>query len=224
MSKEIEAIEVQEGLIESDSIKVSPYGITFKGAPTIEEWHKAVLGIEKVHGMLQFYLGDLAVYAESPVTGWGESKYADLIAATGYEYDSIKRYAGIARRFPISFRRSIMGEQGDTYPHVSFGHFSIVAPLGDIPAKHFLEMVRDGKWTVARLRDEVRKYKDMGKLEDGKPAADNPIGLSSFKEVGKNLLKGYVPQEEDKEYDEVSWLIEIRDWAESRLQELGVEA
>lgn len=71
---------------------------------------------------IQWYLGDLAVYAESPVTGWGESKYIDLIEGTGYDYDTLKQYGVVARRFTPSFRGDFF-KQGGTYLHLSWNHF-----------------------------------------------------------------------------------------------------
>jgi hypothetical protein len=38
----------------------------------------------------------------------------------------------------------------------------------------------------------------------------------------KNFFKGYVPNLSNEEYDETSWLLEIRDVIEERLGELGV--
>lgn len=204
----------------SKHIKITPYAVEFDGSPSIEEWHKAVLGIQKVHGMMQFYLGDLMVYAESPVTGWGESKYSDLIEHTGYDYQTLRNFASISRRFVPQFREEVLSLRKDT--SLSFGHFNIVAGLDDVPAKHFLEMVRDSRWTVEKLRNEVAKFKNGGVLPE-KAERDVPIGYTSFKDVGKRLLKGYEPQDEQREYDDIAWLTEIRDWASGRLKELGVE-
>jgi hypothetical protein len=215
MTKEIEVRVAPE--IESKNIQITPYGVEFLNKPTIEEWHKAVLGVQKVHGMMQFYLGDLMVFAESPVTGWGESKYQDLMDATGYEWNTLHSYATVARRFTKEFRKDVLNT--DVQTSVSFEHFVRVASLDDVPAKHFLEMVRDSKWTISKLRDEVAKYKNGGILPE---KAELPEGYKSFREQIGKFFKGFTPEIEKGQYDEKTWLLEVRETIDERLQELGI--
>jgi hypothetical protein len=163
MNKEIEVV-VEEQVLGSDNIKITPFGVEFLNKPTIKEWHEAVLGVQKVHGMMQFYLGDLMVFAESPVTGWGESKYEDLMEATGYEYNTLMQFTAVSRRFSPEFRKQLYSST-DVY-NLSWKAFQTVSSLDDVPAKHFLEMVRDSKWTIAKLRDEVAKFKNGGILPE----------------------------------------------------------
>lgn len=223
MSKEIE-VKVTEEVQGSEHIKFSPYGVTFEGSPTIKEWHQAVLGVQKVHGMLQFYLGDLMVYAESPVTGWGQSKYEDLIANTGYEYATLVEFTTVARRFSITFREEILGKQLGSSLTVSFKHFKMVASLDDVPAKYYLEQARDQKWTVAKLREEVAKFKNHGVLPEPEEKRELSVGERSFATQAKKFFKGYVPNIDDREYTEQEWLLEIRDVIDERLNEMGVRA
>lgn len=157
MSKEIEVITSE--VLDTPHIEVTPYGIEFDldHSPTIEEWRKAVVGVQKVHGMMQFYLGDLMIFAESPVTGWGDSKYADLIESTGYEYNTLKMYASISRRFSLEQRKRVYSNI--QVSEVTFAHFQLVASLDDERAMYFLERVAEGRWTVKKLREEILKAK-----------------------------------------------------------------
>jgi hypothetical protein len=152
-AREMKVTDIQ---LNSKNISVTPYGVEFVSSPSIEEWKTAVLAVQKVHGMTQFYLGDLIVYAESPVTGWGETKYADLVDATGYENNTLRRFASVARRFSPKFREEI-AKRVDTYPHVSFGHFQLVTSLDDNYAGYFLEKAAENRWGVARLREELAR-------------------------------------------------------------------
>lgn len=217
MSAEIE-VKVADEVVGSENIKITPYAIEFAGSPTIEEWHKAVLGIQKVHGMMQFYLGDLIVFADSPVTGWGESKYQALIEQTGYDYQTLRVFAAVSRRFTPDFRKQIL-EYVATSQHVSWGHFREVMALGDIPARHFLEMVSKARWSVVKLREEVRKYGNMKPEVEGD--AEIPEGRVPFNSMTRQALKGFQPTRDDG-YNEVDWLLEMKDWIETRLRELNV--
>lgn len=161
MTKDIE-VQVDAEVVDSKNIRITPYGVEFENKPTIEEWHKAVQGVQKIHGMMQFYLGDLMVFAESPVTGWGENKYEDLMVATGYDYNVLANMTRVARRFDPKFREEILNV--NIKNPVPFTAFQEVASLEDVPAKYYLEMVRDSRWTIAKLREEVAKFKNKGIL------------------------------------------------------------
>lgn len=85
----------------------------------------------------------MVVYAESPVTGWGE-KYADLVELTGYESQSLMNYATVARKFPVEFREEIL----HAHVGVSWGHFQKVQGLDLDTAKHFLTTAGEAGWST----------------------------------------------------------------------------
>lgn len=205
----------------SAHIKATPYAIEFEGSPSIEEWYNAVQSVQKVHGMCQFYLGDLVVYAESPVTGWGESKYQELMDATGYEYMTLAQFSRVARRFDKDFREEVLK---DLYAHTNvsnlgFQHWQVVASLEDEQAKYFLEMCRDGGWSVAKLREEITLYKNGGKFPEPKEPMELPDGWESIKDAPKTFY-GYVPAPKVVGGESTSQMLEIHDWELEILQEL----
>lgn len=215
MSTEVvKVIDASE--IESKNVEVGEWGLEFKGQLTPQEWYEAALAIQKFDGKLQWYLGDLAVYAESPVTGWGESKYADLIDATGYSYQTLRHFAKVARKFSSSFRERIM-ESVPMSAHVSFSHFNEVASLEEAFAEYWLRKAADNGWGVAKLREEINRDKETPEK------AEKPIGFISFGDRMKEFFKGYMPNLTQEEYDEKSWLLEVHDVIEERLHELGIE-
>lgn len=213
MAKEL--VVENEVEIDSQHIRRTPYGLEIEGKPSTEEWYDTFQKVSQIHGMSQFYLGDLVVCAEYE---WGD-KYTDLIDLTGYDYKTLANYASVARRFSPQFREQLVPDVGKNgLP--AFGAFDAVTSIDDDRAAYFLRMVSNGKWSIAKLREEVKRYKNGGALPDGKE--DVPENISSFKEITKNLFKGYVPKSDEK-YDTVSWLIEIRDWANELLHDMGVE-
>jgi hypothetical protein len=143
-------------------IKFTPYAVEFEGRPTPTEWLQALNAVNRVHSMCQFYLGDLVAHAEYE---WGH-KYTELIEATGYEYNTLARYAGISRRFTPSFREAVFGTNSKNPSGLSFTHFFVAAPLDDEHALYFLEMCRDAGWTVARLREEIKRWQSGEALLD----------------------------------------------------------
>lgn len=163
----------------TDHLKVTPYSVEVNGKPSAEEWMDFFRKVSQVNSMSQFYLGDLVVCAEFE---WGD-KYTDLIDLTDYDYDTLTKYASVARRYSPEFREEV-AHVGKIMP--SWSAFKTVASVDDDRAKYFLRMVVEGGWSIRRLEDEVKRYKNGGKLPAGN---EQPIGVSSFKEIGKNLVK-----------------------------------
>jgi hypothetical protein len=220
MSKEIEAV-IDASEIESKNVEVGEWGLNFKGQLTTEEWLDVALSIQKFDGKIQWYLGDLAVYAESPTTGWGESKYTQLIEGTGYEYGTLRNFASVARRFNQDFRAAILSPRGYTsLEGLSFNHFRLVMSLDDNFATYWLQKAADNAWGVAKLREEIRKWKEgRGEIAEKE---EIPVGYSSFKEQMGRFFKGYLPNLSQEEYDYESWLLEVHDVIGKELERLGI--
>lgn len=192
MSNEIEAITVKDGngiVSGTDHIAVTEYGIEFDSEhrPTIDEWLSVVNRVQKIHGMSQFYLGDLIVFAESPVTGWGESKYTDLIEATGYDYQTLRIFASVARRFNPTVRKLVYSNKQITNS-VTFAHFQHVASLDDEHALYFLEKVAEGRWTVRRLREEIERLKNRNIVDLDDEEYDEKDVVPTFGQVTKEMV------------------------------------
>jgi len=167
MTKEIEVRAAPE--IESKNIEVGEWGLNITGALTPEEWHKALLEVQKYDGKLQWYLGDLVVYAEA-INGFtsmqgqdGKSKYQNLIESTGYQSQTLKQYASVARRFTNEFRERIY--EYTKFKTLSFAHFQFVASLEDNFAEYWLKRAAENLWGVARLREALNKEYDKDKVE-----------------------------------------------------------
>lgn len=224
MSKEIEAV-IRTNEIGSKNVEVGEWGLNFKGQLTTEEWLDIALSIQKFDGKIQWYLGDLAVYAESDVTGWdkkredGKSKYDDLVAATGYGKDTFKVYGSVARRFSPQFRDNTLSSLNEV--RITFSHFQSVAPLDDNFAAYWLMKANDNAWGRDKLREEIRRWREgRGEIPEKE---EKPIGYISFGEKMKEFFKGYMPNLTQEEYDEKSWLLEVHDVIEEKLHDLGIE-
>lgn len=188
MSKEIEAVAAQSNelsSLSSEHIMVTNYGVEFDydHKPNIDEWYKVVSNVQKVHGMMQFYLGDLMVFADSEMTGWGQSKYDDLIKATGYDYGYLRKITSIARRFNQEFRKNVLLQSNTN--NVTFSHFELVAPLdSDEHALYFLQKVAEGRWTVAKLREEIERQRNRNIIDAEDEEGDN---IPTFVQVTKEM-------------------------------------
>lgn len=88
----------------------------------------------------QWTLGDLALSVE---TSYGEKSLEKYAAEVGVEYDTLVQYRWVASQLGNLTR----------VRNLSFSHHREVAALDD--PKPWLEMAASGKWSVARLRQEI---------------------------------------------------------------------
>jgi hypothetical protein len=219
MSTEIEA-QVKAEIDGGSKFEVGEWGLTFKDQLTPKDWIEAVWELQKFDGKIQWYLGDLAVYAESPVTGWGESKYTDLIAATGYASQTLSNYAKLSRRFTPQWREMFI-KQLPLAVSISYSHFQEVASLEDNFAVYWLQKAANNGWGRDKLREEIRNWREERGVISEKE--EEPIGYQSFKEYTKSFFRGFMPDISQEEYDEKTWLLEVYKTIEERLHDLGIE-
>ncbi len=222
MSKEIEAV-IDANEIETKNVEVGEWGLTFKGQLTTDEWLDVALNIQKFDGKIQWYLGDLAVYAESDVTGWNNkkektdvSKYDKLVEATGYTNGTMRYLASVARRFPSDFREKVLSR--DNTNTLSFSHFRAVASFKeDNFAEYWLIKASENGWGQKKLQEELNKeYGEDAEKEE------KSIGYVSFKKFEKEFFGEFSPKLTKEEYDKVTWLLEVRDVIDEELESSGI--
>lgn len=193
--------------IASKNLKVTKYGIEAVSAPTVDEIQSALKSIMKVDTMCQFYIGDLINIADYQ---WGE-KYDKWEEATGYGEGYLRQMSHVSSRFSSEFREGLLGQPNKSNI-ISFEHFKKAAPLSDEKAMYFLEMVRDGKWSVAKLEEEIKRSKNGGTLptKTTEPV-EIPDGFAAVKEAEQMF---YVPSPlpASKNDTHERRLIEIQDW------------
>lgn len=87
-------------------------------------------------------LGDWLVYGQDSYPG----RYRDALGWTGLDYQTLRNYAWVARRFGLSRRRDTL----------SFGHHAEVAALPEPEQEFWLRKAEQIGWSTSKLRREVR--------------------------------------------------------------------
>lgn len=98
-------------------------------------------------------LGDWLIYGENVYPG----RYRYAIERTSLDYKTLRNYAWVARRFPVSRRRDML----------SFGHHAEVAGLPQPEQDYWLRKAEEFGWSRNQTRREVR-----ASLMERKCAAD----------------------------------------------------
>jgi hypothetical protein len=117
---------------------------------SFDEWELAGQRISGIVDSSCWWLGDWLVY--------GKSQYADRyqrgIEAVGLQYQTLRNYAWVSRRFPFSRRRAAL----------TFQHHSEIASLPPDEQDQWLDRAEQGNWTTKQLRNalQVARQRALG--------------------------------------------------------------
>jgi hypothetical protein len=126
---------------------------------SFETWLAAGRRLAAVASSSAWCLGDWLVYGEDLFPG----RYRDAIEQTSLEYKTLRNYAWVTRRFPMSRRRDTL----------SFGHHAEVAALPRPEQDYWLRKADELGWSRNQLRREVR-----ASLTERKNDADDTVSAS----------------------------------------------
>ena len=136
-----------------EPILIPKVGLQLPRQMAFEKWLTIGRQLSEVCTSSSWCLGDWLVYGEDT---YG-SRYRDAIEYTSLDYQTLRNYAWVARRFSLSRRRYTL----------SFGHHSEVAALSDPEQEFWLRKAEELGWSCKRLRSEVRA--SLREREDSDP-------------------------------------------------------
>jgi hypothetical protein len=116
-----------------------PDGMSF------ESWRELGSQVAVIANCSAWWLGDWLVYGEQ---AYG-ARYEQAIADTALSYQTLRNYAWVVRKFPVSRRRDTL----------SFGHHVEVAALPDDDQDVWLARAEQLSWSCNRLRRALQAAK-----------------------------------------------------------------
>ncbi|MFI9643389.1 LmbU family transcriptional regulator [Micromonospora sp. NPDC051925] len=126
---------------------------------TYDGWEQAGKRIADVVDSSAWCLGDWLLYGQDRYS----DRYRRAVEAVGLDYQTIRNYVWVARRFGLARRRSTL----------SFQHHAEVAALPDAEQDRWLDLAEQGQWSRNELRRQVRAAA-RGLGTDKLPAAGVP--------------------------------------------------
>jgi hypothetical protein len=131
-------------------ILVTGVGLLIPAAVDFCAWEQAGVKIARIAECSAWCLGDWLVY--------GEHRYADrykqVIAAARLDYQTLRNYAWVARRFDLGRRRE----------ELSFQHHAEVAALPAEEQDRWLDLSAGQGWSRNELRRNLRASRETGLL------------------------------------------------------------
>lgn len=108
---------------------------------TFDKWLHVGQVLSAIDTSVTWCLGDWLVFGETRYNG----RYRDAIEQTSLDYQTLRNYAWVARRFSLFRRRSTL----------SFGHHAEVAARSEPEQDFWLRKAEELSWSRNKLRREV---------------------------------------------------------------------
>jgi|SRR5215469_12064453 len=123
-------------------VVMSVRGLQFRPRLSFNVWLSIGRQLSELCSSSAWCLGDWLIYGEASYTG----RYRDAIEQTSLDYQTLRNYAWVAKKFLHSRRRDML----------SFGHHAEVAALPEPEQDFWLRKAEELAWSVKQLRREVR--------------------------------------------------------------------
>lgn len=132
---------MEDSLIRTGNINLTPVGLTIVDAIPYEEWIDLMKTLVRLETAFQFAIGDALIYGE---TQYGE-KYSQAMDATGLSYQSLANMVWVSKHVPIPNRVS----------DLSWTHHRVIASVEQQDQRPMLEWARDKKLSAADLHQHI---------------------------------------------------------------------
>jgi hypothetical protein len=156
---------------------------------TFDRWREVGVKIFRYSSASSWWIGDWLTYGESH---YG-ARYKSAVAETGLDYQTLRNYATVARRFALSRRRD----------NLSFQHHAEVCALDDAEQDLWLDAAADGRWSRTQLRQRVRASRDRH------ASRTSPLVVRLVVDLHREQQWRDAAQENDQELD--GWIREVLD-------------
>ncbi len=107
------------------------------------DWERLGQYVLSAHESSSWWVGDWLVYGQEAF----RDRYQEALHRTSLDYQTLRNYAWVARRFELSRRRD----------NLSFGHHAEVAALPPAEQDYWLRKAQNLDWSRNRLRIEVKR-------------------------------------------------------------------
>ncbi len=138
--------------------QVQKSGMTFPRNLSERSWERIGSNLRELTNSSAWWLADWLIFGE---TAYGWRRYREAIERTGLDYQTLRNYAWVARRFEQHRRRDTL----------SFAHHAEVTRLSPPEQDYWLRKAEARKWSRNELRRAVRASLTEQSAEEAGAAA-----------------------------------------------------
>jgi hypothetical protein len=182
-----------------EQVLTTKVGLHIPAGLAFEEWENAGRQLSGLLNSSSWWLGDWLVY--------GKAHYADRyergIRAAGLQYQTLRNYAWVSRRFDLDRRRSAL----------SFQHHAELASLPVDEQETWLDRAERMQWSTKQLRNAIRSEREGASPQPDVAAATRRLA------VPDNRLQWWHKAAVQAGIELEDWVMATLDAAASRLLE-----
>jgi hypothetical protein len=123
------------------SLAGTPSRLQLENDMTFESWLVIGRRLSRITNASPWWLGDWLIYGRA---AYGE-RYKAALDVTALDYQTLRNYAWVARKFPVSRRRD----------RLSFQHHAEVASLPEPEQDLWLKRADSAQWSKSELRRRI---------------------------------------------------------------------
>ncbi|WP_225881912.1 LmbU family transcriptional regulator [Streptomyces aureocirculatus] len=172
-------------------------GLQMPAGLTFEDWERAGRQLSGIVNSSSWWLGDWLVYGKDHYT----DRYQRGIRAAGLQYQTLRNYAWVSRRFDFSRRRAAL----------SFQHHAELASLPIDEQELWLDRAEQMQWTTKQLRSAIRDARE-DEVRDGSGTPETMRRLA----VPGSRLQWWHKAAEQSGIDFEQWVLATLDNAAER--------
>jgi hypothetical protein len=166
-------------------------GLTIPNNVSIEDWKEIGNRIFVLSNSSVWWLGDWLVYGQEHYP----NRYRRAIEETSLDYQTLRNYAWIAKRYPLHRRRA----------KLSFQHHAELASLPDEQQDEWLSRAEKFGWSRNMLRNKLKASKSIEKQPD------KPLKLQV--QVAPEQQQRWQEAASAADQDLFSWMVLVLDGA-----------
>lgn len=130
---------------EGKAVLTTRVGLKISTALTFERWQSTGSQISRIVDSSAWCLGDWLVYGQKEFS----DRYLRAIEACGLDYQTLRNYAWVARKFELDRRRETL----------SFQHHAEVSSVPPDEQDKWLDLAEEFNWSRNELRRNIRAHR-----------------------------------------------------------------
>jgi len=154
-----EAMNIRDFRMRSEQVVLTGVGLRIPENLAFEDWEQAGRRLSGILDSSAWWLGDWLVFGKRNYS----DRYQRAIRAVGLQYQTLRNYAWVARRFEFDRRRSLL----------TFQHHAEVASLAVDVQDRLLDRAEQCSWSTKQLRKAIRELRMKAAAEEPDSGAPN---------------------------------------------------
>jgi hypothetical protein len=179
-----------------DQVLITRVGLDIPEDLSFDRWERAGYQLSGIADSSAWCLGDWLIYGKTHYV----DRYKLAIKAVSLDYQTLRNYAWVARRFDIGRRRD----------RLSFQHHAEVAALAVEDQEKWLDRAVESTWSVKHLRAQVKGERTEGR-------GQRPGLLLPRIEVARARFQRWQAAAENSGADLDHWMVSMLDRAAAQV-------